>query len=209
MPFRIGKYIDILPTVQARHTQYSFNVTAPAGSDFDALPNRQSIKTKLAIRTQISRVYDLENEGETDDGLEGPTGAETDRAPTSNEPESGIFSALQPKKVPPKPIRLKHEIEPEFSISGIPWLQQTNSTFFGDNTLAPIYLESQPVSDADFLSPKGLQFDYEDRITQRNIMSLVLNNRFVKKTWTADSPSYRQIISIKNGTNYELSLIHI
>lgn len=203
MPFRIGKYIDVLPTVQARHTQYSFNVTAPTGSNFDALPNRQSLKTKLAVRTQLSRVYDLENEHEPEDSLEESKVTDADRTPSSNEPESGIFSALQPKKAPPKPIRLKHEIEPEFSISGIPWLQQTNSTFFGDNTLAPIYLESQPVSDADFLSPKGLQFDYEDRITQRNIMSLVLNNRFVKKSWSGDSANYRQIVSIKNGTNYE------
>ncbi len=201
LPFRIGQYIDVLPTLQARHTQYSFNVTAPAGSSFDTLPNRQSVKPKIAFRTPFSRVYDLENEpSETDEGIAAGT---TGPAPASTEPESGIFAALQPKAAPPKPIRLKHEFEPEFAVSGIPWLQQTDSAFFGENTLAPIYLESQPVSNADFLSAKGLQFDYEDRITQRNIMSLVLNNRLVKKSWSGDAANYRQIISVKNGTNYE------
>ncbi|MDX9730997.1 MAG: hypothetical protein RBT63_04440, partial [Bdellovibrionales bacterium] len=104
---------------------------------------------------------------------------------------------------PKRPLLLKHEVEPEIAISGIPWLQQTKSSFFGDNSLSPIYIDGQPLSNSDFYSSKGLQFDYEDRITQRNIISALITNRFIKKTWSGDDASYRQVVLIKNGTNYE------
>lgn len=185
-PFRLGKYFDLLPSLQLRHTQYSFNVTVPQGTAFDVIPTRQYIRGRLALRTQISRVYDLDDE-----------------IIETEEPQVGIFSALQPPKPKPKPERMKHEIEPEISVSGIPWLQQTDSTFFGDNSLSPIFVEGQPVSDSDFFSTKGLQFDYEDRITSRNIVSAQVSNRFVKKIWNGETPSYRQVVLVKNGVSYE------
>jgi LPS-assembly protein len=198
-PFRLGKYFDLLPSLQLRHTQYSFNVTVPPGTAFDVIPTRQYVRGRLALRTQISRVYDLdveepENETEKSDEI---------RSPDADAANVGIFSALQPPKVKPKPERMKHEIEPEISVSGIPWLQQTDSTFFGDNSLSPIFVEGQPVSDSDFFSTKGLQFDYEDRITSRNTVSAQVSNRFVKKIWNGETPSYRQVVLIKNGVSYE------
>lgn len=207
-PFRLGKYFDLLPSLQLRHTQYSFNVTVPQGTAFDVIPTRQYIRGRLALRTQLSKVYELDSAADDNDGF--PEGAPTNaadtsesRSPSAEDPSVGIFSALQPPQPKPKPERLKHEIEPEISISGIPWLQQTDSTFFGDNSLSPIFVEGQPVSDSDFYSTKGLQFDYEDRITSRNIVSAQVSNRFVKKTWNGDTPSYRQIVLVKNGVSYE------
>ncbi len=202
-PFRIGKYVDVLPSLQLRHTQYSFNITAPAGGTFDTLPTRQYLRGRVAVRTQFSRVYQDENEETlTADGLPHTS---TDRSPAADNTDDapGIFQVLQTKPPVQKPERLKHEIEPEISVSGIPWLQQTESPFFGDAASAPIYVDGQPVSNSDFYSTKGLQFDYDDRITQRNIVSMLVTNRFIKKTWDADQAVYRQIISIKNGTSYE------
>ena len=203
-PFRIGNYFDVLPSLQLRHTQYSFNVTAPPGGSFDPLPTRQYLRGRVAVRTQFSRVYDQGDEDlTTADGLQ----LSADRVPAAAEDEdagtTGIFQALQSKPLLKKPERLKHEIEPEIAVSGIPWLHQTDSPFFGDSALAPIYVDGQPVSNSDFYSAKGLQFDYDDRITQRNIVSMLITNRFIKKTWDADRAVYRQIVSIKNGTSYE------
>lgn len=198
-PFRIGKYFDLLPSLQFRHTQYSFNVTAPQGTAFDVIPTRQYIRGRLALRTQLSRVYELDEATPNDDDEQN---VDT-RSPDSEDSSVGIFSALQPPKPRSKPERMKHEIEPEISISGIPWLQQTDSTFFGDNSLSPIFLEGQPVSDSDFFSTQGLQFDYEDRITSRNVVSAQVSNRFVKKTWNGETPSYRQVVLVKNGMSYE------
>lgn len=202
-PFRVGKYLDILPTLQLRHTQYSFNVTAPTGS-FDPLPSRQYIRGRIALRTQIARVYEGENNEPplTADGEDRPA---TDvRAPAQEGSQTGIFQALQALPTPKYPTRLKHEIEPEVSVSGIPWLQETSSPFFGENASTPIYMENQPISNSDFYSKKGIQFDYDDRITQRNLVSMLVTNRFTRKSWIGDQPVYRQIVSIKNGTNYEL-----
>lgn len=208
-PFRIGKYLDVLPSLQFRHTQYSFNVTAPPGGYFNAVPTRQYLRGSFAIRTQIFRVYqDEQEEPLTADGrrIEGEEAARLPAvaagAVEGNE-SAGIFSALQAPKPVPKPERLKHEIEPEISISGIPWLHQSDSPFFSNNQTTPIFMDGQPVSNSDFYSTNGLQFDYNDRITQRNIVSTLITNRFIKKTWNGDSPVYRQIISIKNGTSYE------
>ncbi|CAN5518049.1 hypothetical protein BH10BDE1_BH10BDE1_14230 [soil metagenome] len=201
-PFRIGQYFDVIPSIQFRHTHYEFNVTSPAGSGFDAGPSRQYIRGRLAIRTQMSRIYEEDSpEQQTADGLPLPT----DRLPAveGEAPAIGIFQALQVPVVPKKPTRIKHEIEPEIAIQGLPYIQQTNSPFFGDSSSSPIFLDNQPVSNADFYSAKGLQFDYDDRITQRNIVSALVTNRFIRKTWSGDTPVYRQIISIKNGTSYE------
>lgn len=204
-PFRVGRFLDILPTIQFRHTQYSFNVTSPNGGAFDTLPTRQYVRGRLALRTQMSRIYESESESiETADGFEIQSG---DRLPaTADESESastGIFQALQKPKAIVRPERIKHEIEPEISVSGIPWIQQTQSPFFSDNASAPIFIDGQPVSNSDFYSTKGLQFDYEDRITQRNIVSMLVTNRLIKKSWDEDRAIYRQIVSIKNGTSYE------
>lgn len=196
-PFRIGRFFDVLPTVSFRHTQYSFNVAAAPTSGFETLPTRQYLRTRLAIRTQLSRVYG--------DDTETVTTPEETRAPAAEADGTvpGIFQALQAPTPIQRPEKTKHEIEPEIAISGIPWLLQSNSQFFGNNALAPIFLDGQPVSNSDFYSAKGLQFDYEDRITSRNVISALITNRFTSKTWSGDTPVYRQFISIKNGTSYE------
>jgi LPS-assembly protein len=204
-PVRIGKYLDLLPTIQFRHTQYSFNASAPPGVLYDAMPTRQYIRGRVALRTQLSRVYDLKNDTGTSstapDESESPANSEL--LANNEAAQTGIFQTLNPPLVTVQPEKIKHEIEPEISISGIPWLHQTDSTFFGESSLSPIYVEGQPVSDSDFYSNTRLQFDYEDRITSRNIISAQVLNRVVKKSWSGEEPTYRQIVLVKNGMSYE------
>ncbi len=196
-PFRIGPYLDVLPSISFRHTQYSFNVAAPANSEFETLPTRQYLRTRFAVRTQFSRVYEREIEVTQDpEEVHAPE-------PLADGTVPGVFQALQAPEQIKRPEKFKHEIEPEIGILGIPWLQQSRSPFFGDNALSPIFLDGQPVSNSDFYSTKGLQFDYEDRITLRNVVSALITNRFTSKTWNGDIPVYRQFVTIKNGTSYE------
>ncbi len=203
LPFRLGKFLDVLPSVQFRHTQYAFNVTNPTGSGFETGPSRQYLRGRLALRTQMSRVYEDDiGERLTADGF---TIGNDSRLPATDgeTPAAGIFQALQAPVVVKKSEKIKHEIEPEIAIQSLPFIQQTNSPFFGSNASVPIFLDNQPVSNADFYSDKGLQFDYDDRITQRNIVSALVTNRFIRKTWNGETPVYRQIVSIKNGASYE------
>ncbi len=191
-PFRWGEHIDFMPSLSVRHTQYSFNVSPSQNSAFDTAPFRSYVRGTFAIRTQLSRIYDAQT---------------TDREPTSAESvenPTGLFSSFQSPQGITRPERLRHEIEPEISISGIPWLHQSNSKFFGDNARIPVFLAQQPVSDSDFFSSKGIQFDYNDRVTQRNVINLLINNRFVRKSWSGDTPVFRQIVSVKTGTSYDI-----
>ena len=191
-PFRWGDHIDLMPSFSIRHTQYSFNVSPSQNSVFDTAPFRTYVRGTLAVRTQFSRVFETNL---------------ADREPaseTTGENSAGLFSSFQNRQAIVRPERLRHEIEPELSISGIPWLHQSNSTFFGDNARIPVFLSQQPVSDSDFFSSKGIQFDYNDRVTQRNVVNLSLNNRFVRKSWANDTPIFRQIVSVKTGTSYDI-----
>jgi LPS-assembly protein len=60
------------------------------------------------------------------------------------------------------------------------------------------------VSDSDFQSTKGIQFDYEDRLINRNTVSFFLGNRLVRKSWSTGAPVYKQIASFKIGQSYDL-----
>ncbi|MEK7357227.1 MAG: LPS assembly protein LptD, partial [Bdellovibrionota bacterium] len=56
-PFRLGNSIDVLPSVQFRHTQYSLNVTTPPGAEFESAPYREYVRSQLSLRTRFSRIY--------------------------------------------------------------------------------------------------------------------------------------------------------
>ncbi len=192
VPFRWGEHIDFMPSLSLRHTQYSFNVTPSQNSAFDTAPFRSYVRGTFAVRTQFSRIFDADL---------------PEREPANLDPSgqsAGLFSSFQNPQEIARPDRLRHEIEPEVSISGIPWLHQSNSKFFGDNARVPVFLAQQPVSDSDFFSSKGIQFDYNDRVTQRNVINFLINNRFVRKSWSGDTPVFRQIVSVKTGTSYDI-----
>ncbi|MES2963533.1 MAG: LPS assembly protein LptD, partial [Bdellovibrionota bacterium] len=159
LPFRLGSSIDILPSVQFRHTQYSLNVTPPPGSNFEAAPYRQYLRTQLSTRSRFSRIYG-------------------DRAPEAQAPRPSVTNWVDAESravgdpalqvvAPPQPRNLyRHEVEPEILLAGVAPLGQTeNSQFFGDVSQVPVFLDNQPVSNSDFLTTrKGIQFDYEDRM---------------------------------------------
>lgn len=117
-----------------------------------------------------------------------------------------IFSRIYGDTVNSKATRYKHEITPEVTYSSIPWLDQTRHPFFGtgNQTEAP-YSSRDSISDGDLGSDYGLQFDYYDRIYDRNLATVAITNKIVEKRWIGDRPVYRQLASLKIAQSYDAS----
>lgn len=103
-----------------------------------------------------------------------------------------------------KSTRYKHEIIPEITYTNIPWISQKNHPFFGTGPLneAP-YSSRDGINDGDLTSPYGLQFDYQDRIYDRNLINFVLTNKITQKKWIGDRMEYKQIGSLKLLQSYD------
>ena len=198
VPFRIGSSIDVLPAVSFRHTQYSLNVTAPQGTEFDSSPYRQYLRGSLSFRTRFSKTF-----GESTPS-EAPHPAVTNWSDNESR-VAGSNVALTPI-APVHPDVYRHEIEPEILLDGVKDTHDTGQSYFlGPSAHTPSFLDSQPISDSDVKSSRGVQFDYEDRLTNRNTISTYLSNRLVKKSWNADGTTvYKQIASLKLGESYDI-----
>lgn len=115
-----------------------------------------------------------------------------------------IFSRIYGDTISPKATRYKHEIAPEVTYTHIPWLYQTDHPFFGSGNQAETpYTSRDGISDGDLWSPYGLQFDYNDRIYDRNLVTVALTNKVVEKRWIGDRPVYRQLAYIKLAQSYD------
>ena len=195
-PFHIGRYIDVLPSIQFRHTQYSFNVSAPNDLDFDPSPFRQFLRGRISFKTRYYRVY-----GPREPQLAAPSPVTSWVDSESRGQNSTSFNKV---RKPVKPSVYRHEIEPEIAASGAPYIRQTGN--FGEAAQIPTFLDALPVSDSDFQT-RGIQFDSEDRLIYRNSISLLINNKLVRKTYgltPAEDPTYKQIVSFKLGQSFDL-----
>jgi LPS-assembly protein len=114
------------------------------------------------------------------------------------------FSRIFGDTINPKSTRYKHEFIPEVSYTHIPWMQAANHPFFGSGQIddSP-YSSRDSISDGDLGGPYGLQFDYNDRIYDRNLVTLALVNKIVEKRWIGDRPDYRQIAALKIAQSYD------
>lgn len=194
-PMQVGRYLELLPILQLRHTQYSFNLSPPTStgqSTFDPTPYRQYVRGEASVRTRFYTLFGGEAESPT---------ASTTSSWRDYESEQANMPILTP---PPRPNRYRHEIMPEIVFAGVPYLQQTGSQFFGEASEVPVFLNSQPINDNDFQTPRGVQFDYNDRFLNRNTVSLVMNNRLVRKSYSTGTPTYSQVASWKLGQTYDI-----
>jgi LPS-assembly protein len=107
------------------------------------------------------------------------------------------FSRVYGKKSE-KANRYKHEIQPELTYSNIPWLAAQSHPFFGPENVEPFFRANQPVIDSD-----QIQFDYNDRLIKRNIITMALTNRLIRKSWSQSAPTYKQIALLKLAQSYD------
>jgi LPS-assembly protein len=98
--------------------------------------------------------------------------------------------------------KYKHEFIPEISYRWIPWIQENPNQFFGvDDGNIPV-VSKNIVSDNDLNNENKVQFDYQDRIYDRNLITLTLLNRVIKKN---DATSvYTNIFDIQIKQSYDL-----
>jgi LPS-assembly protein len=98
--------------------------------------------------------------------------------------------------------RYKHEIEPQIIATGLSGFRQSQSPFFSANDYTPLFLQDQPISDSDFFA-QNVQFDYNDRITNRNVLTALLSNKLIRKRWEGDDANYRQIVYFGLAQSYD------
>lgn len=109
----------------------------------------------------------------------------------------GDFSTLQSE-------RIKHEIQPEFAITAIPWIHQPKHSFFGDQDgVIQSFSSQSSISDADLNGPTGLQFDYTDRLINRRLLTFALANKLTRKYWQNGTPVYLQFLSWRVAQSYD------
>ncbi len=103
-------------------------------------------------------------------------------------------------------IRYKHEIQPEVTYTTIPWVDHPAHPFWGRLSSAeiPAYLQEN-ISDVDLNSPFGMQFDYEDRLLDRKLLTYGVVNKLVqKRTRPSGESTYAQLVSWRLAQAYDL-----
>ncbi len=100
-------------------------------------------------------------------------------------------------------VKYKHEIIPEIQYSMIPWIQQENHSFFGgpDTNRNPNTSHDLIVSDKDINAKRGLQFDFDDRIYDRNVISFSILNNLIEKKEATDT--YKTIMTFRLSQSYD------
>ncbi len=105
-----------------------------------------------------------------------------------------------------KSTRYKHVIEPEVSYANIPWMDLQKNSFFPDqSSVTPSFGTNTPVSDGDLTGPLGIQFDENDRILDKNLITFGLTNRLIQRFWGGDANQYRQVVRFKLTQSYNLT----
>lgn len=113
-----------------------------------------------------------------------------------------LLSKIYGKTGPGSFERYKHEISPEVTYTVIPWIEQPHHPFFGDDQESP-FLTQKNISDADINGPFGTQFDYNDRVYDRKLITFALTNRLIQKRWLNGNPDYKQVLSWRLAQSYD------
>ncbi len=225
-PIAAGKYVDILPSLQYRRTQYAFNVspptTLPDGSpavQYASTPYQEYVYAQTSLRTRFYRIFGNQNES--------PKRSDPP-APATNwvDSESSPADLTQVLKPADYPDLYRHEVIPELVASYIPYVAiPSNNPFFNSGTQQPLFLQSVPLSNDDFYeiqhvpanqipttpatgvaaTASNIQFDYNDRIAARTALTGLITNRLVRKRWKDGQPTYIQIASWKLGEAYDFT----
>ncbi|MAE73906.1 MAG: hypothetical protein CL675_07400 [Bdellovibrionaceae bacterium] len=97
-----------------------------------------------------------------------------------------------------------HRIVPTVTYQQIPWANRPDHAFFGDFNFQPLDREDDPVSESDFQSGSKIQFDYEDRLFDKRLVTLGVNNKIIKKEWINGKARYRNLLNFQLYQTYDL-----
>lgn len=155
LPFALGPYVDVLPSISYRESQYRFPITGQDSAE------RRLIRSDVSFRTRFSRVFgDLENH---------------------------------------KATRYRHEIVPEIKHTAIPWSARSRHPFFGITDEDSYFTANTALTDFD----ENKQFDYHDRLYERNLITAGISNYLIRKKWELENPVYKQIVLFRVQQSYD------
>lgn len=106
-----------------------------------------------------------------------------------------------------KSSKYRHEIIPQIVYTKIPWMEKKKHPFWGfesDNATDIPFTYQDGISDGTLNSPYGLQFDYLDRMLDREIVTFSVIQRLTQKKWDANSPSYNQLATLTLSQSYDV-----
>lgn len=109
---------------------------------------------------------------------------------------SKIFDTKNPS---PISTRYKHIIQPEISHTAIPWDDQDDHPFFADKNFDSNFRRDSAINNSD-----QIQFDYRDRVYDKNLVTYSFTNKILRKRYENGTPRYLQIISHKLFQSYDV-----
>lgn len=103
-----------------------------------------------------------------------------------------------------KESKVKHEMVPEIMWTNTPLIYQPDHKFFGSRSTSANFRQNQSISDVqDFYGDNKLQFDYNDRIYDRSLMTFMLANKIIRKRVYNSVNDYKQIGTIRIWQTYD------
>ncbi len=97
----------------------------------------------------------------------------------------------------------KHIIEPEIEYSAVNMIQEPDHIFFGNFDELNFDETNQPITDEDFWGKNKLQFDYNDRVSEKKLVTFSLTNRIMQKKWVKNEPFYKEVFYLKLSQSYD------
>jgi len=93
-------------------------------------------------------------------------------------------------------VRYKHEVEPEVVYTNLPWYEQNNHPFFAASD--QFYRRDQVLTNYDIP-----QFDYEDRLYDRQLATFILSNYLIRRTYNGESGNYSQLALFRLSQSFD------
>lgn len=202
----------------ARCVSRNQDATFHPGQDIIRTGQRFFITPKLALPLRAGRFLNIVpsatfNHTQYAFGVDPAPKVNFDQNPTRDFVRADVsarteFSRVFGDLTDPNANRYKHSFQPELFLSNIPWLNQTNNEFFGQNNMIPAYHDDDPITNFDFFKSdpsqrSDIQFDYYDRVYDRNIVGINLNNFLTRKTMKSGAADYFQIAQFSLSEIYD------
>ncbi|MEZ4872607.1 MAG: LPS assembly protein LptD [Bdellovibrionales bacterium] len=182
-PMQFWGRLDLQPKLLFRHTGYTFNTDVPSessndqGQEFYKSATRQYVQTDLDLKTELWNVFDL---GQTDENQK---------------------------------TLIQHKIQPSITYSRIPVKSLENHVFFGNFENRRFDQISDPLIELDFYDhdPGGgpgqgkVQFDYNDRLFDLEVVRFGLLNKVVRKRVSGPNSDYRLIARFELFQYYDIN----